>query len=187
MNEIGTKIFEVRKRKGFSQEELSDSAKINLRTLQRIEKGETVPHGNTLKNLCQVLELNIEDILDYGKVEDFKFLQFFHLSVLTGIVIPFGNVIVPLILWLTQRNKIIGLNEQGVDLVNFQILWSLLFNVSIIVFAVMKIQHYGSNVIAVYIAVFLYLANIIYPIIVSVSIGKKGLRKYYFSLIRFIK
>ena len=106
---------------------------------------------------------------------------------LTGIVIPFGNVIVPLILWLTQRNKIIGLNEQGVDLVNFQILWSLLFNVSIIVFAVMKIQHYGSNMIAAYIAVFLYLANIIYPIIVSVLISKRGLRKYYFSLIRFIK
>ena len=73
MNALGIKILEIRKRKGFSQEELSDLAKINLRTLQRIEKGETVPHGNTLKNLCQVLELNIEDILDYGKVEDFIF------------------------------------------------------------------------------------------------------------------
>lgn len=54
MNPIGDKIFEIRKRKGLSQVELSDLSKINLRTLQRIEKGVTVPHGSTLKKslLC---------------------------------------------------------------------------------------------------------------------------------------
>jgi len=55
MNSIGQKILEIRKRKGLSQEALSDLAKINLRTLQRIEKGETEPQGNTLRNLCNVL------------------------------------------------------------------------------------------------------------------------------------
>jgi transcriptional regulator with XRE-family HTH domain len=43
METIGDKILEIRKRKGLTQEELSDLAKINLRTLQRIEKGETGP------------------------------------------------------------------------------------------------------------------------------------------------
>jgi transcriptional regulator with XRE-family HTH domain len=54
-----------------------------LRTLQRIEKGETIPRGNTLKLICSVLEINIEDILDYGKTEDNKYIMYFHLSVLT--------------------------------------------------------------------------------------------------------
>jgi transcriptional regulator with XRE-family HTH domain len=48
METIGAKILEIRKRKGLTQEELSDLAKINLRTLQRIEKGETGLRGNTL-------------------------------------------------------------------------------------------------------------------------------------------
>jgi len=43
MNEIGQKIREVRKRKGLSQEELAESAKVNLRTIQRIENNENEP------------------------------------------------------------------------------------------------------------------------------------------------
>ena len=70
----------------------------------------------------------MEDILDYGKTEDNKYIRYFHLSVLTFIFIPLGNIIIPLILWLTKRDKIIGLNEQGADLLNFQILWTLLFS-----------------------------------------------------------
>ena len=40
METIGTKISKIRKQKGMSQEELADMSKINLRTLQRIEKYE---------------------------------------------------------------------------------------------------------------------------------------------------
>ena len=72
MESIRAKIVEIRKRKGFTQEELSDLSRINLRTLQRIEKGETEPSSNTIKNLCQTLEINLEDILEFGKTEDHK-------------------------------------------------------------------------------------------------------------------
>jgi len=37
MNEIGTKIKELRRKKGLSQEELAENSKVNLRTIQRIE------------------------------------------------------------------------------------------------------------------------------------------------------
>jgi uncharacterized Tic20 family protein len=47
-----------------------------------------------------------------------------------------------LILWITKRDKIIGLNEQGADLLNFQILWTLLFSVLI----VSGIIHYFDDV-----------------------------------------
>lgn len=195
METLGDKILEIRKRKSLTQEELSDLAKINLRTLQRIEKGETVPRGNTLKMLCSVLEINIEDILDYGKTEDNKYIRYFHLSVLTFIFIPLGNIIIPMILWSTKRDKIIGLNEQGADLLNFQILWTLLFSVLM----VSGIIHYIDNVMdgippdsdslppAFIIGGILYILNIIYPIVVSILTGKGSLKRYYYPLIRFVR
>ncbi len=186
METIGTKILEIRKRKGLTQEELSDQSLINLRTLQRIEKGETEPRGNTLKNLCRVLEINIEDVLDYGRVEDAKYLKYFHLSVLTFMLIPFGNIFLPLILWLTKRDKIVNLNEQGINLLNYQILWSLLLNFCILSFALVKILHLGNHYIIAFLVGLLYFINIVYPIVVSVQIGKGRLKKFYFSVIPFI-
>jgi transcriptional regulator with XRE-family HTH domain len=195
METLGDKILEIRKRKGLTQEELSDLAKINLRTLQRIEKGETVPRGNTLKMLCGVLEINMEDILDYGKTEDNKYIRYFHLSVLTFIFIPLGNIIIPLILWITKRDKIIGLNEQGADLLNFQILWTLLFSGLMVT----GITLYFDNAVAgtppysdsfpplFIIGGILYILNIIYPIVVSILTGKGSLKRYYYPLIRFVR
>ena len=195
METIGDKILEIRKRKGLTQEELSDLAKINLRTLQRIEKGETVPRGNTLQMLCSVLEINMEDILDYGKTEDNKYIRFFHLSVLTFIFIPLGNIIIPVILWLTKRDKIIGLNEQGADLLNFQILWSLLtFGIltgSLISYSGKVLNDLPVEESYMYpvliIEAILYLLNFIYPVVVSILIRRYGLRKYYYPLIRFVR
>ena len=82
MNEIGKKIREVRKKKGLSQEELAESSKVNLRTIQRIENNESEPRGKTLNLICEVLEINAEDILDYGKQPDNSYLTIFHLSVI---------------------------------------------------------------------------------------------------------
>jgi uncharacterized Tic20 family protein len=166
-----------------------------LRTLQRIEKGETIPRGNTLKMICSVLEINMEDILDYGKTEDNKYIRYFHLSVLTFIFIPLGNIIIPLILWLTKRDKIIGLNEQGADLLNFQILWTLLTSGLMVA----GITLYAGNVLTgtppdsdsippiFAIAGILYLINIIYPIVVSILTGRGSLKRYYYPLIRFVR
>jgi transcriptional regulator with XRE-family HTH domain len=187
MENVGYKISEIRKRKGLTQEELSDLSKIHLRTLQRIEKDETEPRGNTLKNLCKILEINIEDILDYNKSDDLKFVKYFHLSVLAFIIIPLGNIILPMILWLTKRDKIIDLNEQGADLLNFQILRTLVFYAIFITFAFFKIQHSNDYLVFLYLAGFMYLINIIYPIFIFIMIGKGKLRRYYFCLIRFIK
>lgn len=187
MNLIGTKIFEIRKRKGLFQVELSDLSKINLRTLQRIEKGVTIPHGNTLKNLCQVLGVEIEDIFDYHKTDDLKFIKFFHLSVLTFIILPVGNVILPLILWRKKRDKIVYLDEQGINLLNFQILWTLICNVLLLMFTIFRVQHWSNGMLFLYLTGLFYLINILYPIIISFLISKRRVRNYYYSGINFIK
>ncbi|SEA22661.1 helix-turn-helix domain-containing protein [Bizionia paragorgiae] len=121
MNELGKKIKEARKKKGFSQEELADLATINLRTLQRIENNQNEPRGKTLHLICEALQINAEDILDYGKQSDNSYLVLFHLSVLSFLAIPIGNIIIPLILWVTKKDKVIGLKKMGANVLNFQI------------------------------------------------------------------
>lgn len=187
MDTIGFKISEIRKRKGLTQEELSDLSKINLRTLQRVEKDETEPRGNTLKNICNVLEVNIEDILDYGKTDDLTYIRYFHLSVLVFVIIPLGNIILPLILWLTKRDRIVNLNEQGINLINFQILWTLIACTFLMIFIFFKINSLGVYSEFLYLFLLMYLINILYPIYVFIMIGKGKLRRYYISLIRFVK
>ena len=62
MNIIGKKISEARKSKGLTQEELAESSKINIRTIQRIENDENIPRGKTLSSILEVLEIDPEDL-----------------------------------------------------------------------------------------------------------------------------
>ena len=73
MKEVGSKIKEIRKSKGLSQEELADTAKVNLRTIQRIENNVNNPSGKTLNLLCDALNIGIDEIVEYGKTEDKTF------------------------------------------------------------------------------------------------------------------
>lgn len=188
MNEIGEKIREVRKKKGLSQEELAESSKVNLRTIQRIENNESEPRGKTLNLICEVLDLNAEDILDYGKQPDKSYLVIFHLSVIAFLVIPLGNIILPLILWLTKKDKIIGLKEIGANLLNFQIIWTVFAFVSITVFALCKILHYGQyDEILLYTFIALYVLNIVLPILFAIKMSHGKTESLYPNLMKLVK
>lgn len=89
-----------------SQEELAESAMINLKTIQHIENNQIEPHGKTLNLISEVLGINAEDILDHGKKADKNYLTIFHLTVLTFLAISFGNIIIPLIMWMNKKDKI---------------------------------------------------------------------------------
>jgi len=189
MREIGKKIKALRRKKGLSQEELADSAKVNLRTIQRIENNESEPHGKTLNLICDVLDINTEDILDYGKKIDKNYLAIFHLTVLSFLAIPTGNIIIPLIMWMNKKDKIIGLNKIGANLLNYQIIWSILTFISITAFAFLKIMNFGHYSILFYIFIGLYAVNIIMPIIFAIktSRGRGKTKSLYPHLIHLIK
>jgi transcriptional regulator with XRE-family HTH domain len=90
---LAEKIVAVRKSKGFSQEQLAEDASINLRTLQRIENGETEPRGHTLRLLAKALDRPIEDFLNFTKQEDRSYLQLMNLSALAFWMLPLGNIL----------------------------------------------------------------------------------------------
>ncbi len=120
---LSEKIESLRKSRGLSQEVLADKSSINLRTLQRIEAGETEPRGNTLLLIARALDTPIEELLDFTKTTDSGFLQTMNLAALSFWVIPLGNLVIPLILWIMKRDKVQGVYELGRRIINFQITW----------------------------------------------------------------
>lgn len=124
-------IRTLRKSKGLSQEALAEMAGINLRTLQRIEAGDAIPRGETLRLLAQALEVPVEtlspapDPAPLAAFEDQGILKLLNLSALSFWFIPFGNILIPFALWMYKRNTVSGVNELGKRILNFQITWSL--------------------------------------------------------------
>ncbi len=53
--------------------------------------------------------------------EDRQTLMLTHLSQLLDIVTGFGGFVVPLILWLTNKDKIYHMDEHGKSIINFQL------------------------------------------------------------------
>ena len=58
--ELGRKISELRKAKGFTQEELVEKCNIGVRTIQRIESGEVTPRPYTIKTILAALEYDMK-------------------------------------------------------------------------------------------------------------------------------
>jgi transcriptional regulator with XRE-family HTH domain len=187
METIGQKLKEIRKRKGLTQEELAEEAKVNLRTIQRIENNNSEPRGTTLSLICEVLDVNIEDLLDYGKTEDNSYLIVLHLSVLSFIVIPLGNIIIPLILWLNKKDKIVNVKSVGAQIINFQIFWTILSSVSIIGFAIFKIMHIDTFSALFSIAVVFVIINVILPIVFAIKVRNGNAKANYPQWIKILK
>ena len=52
---LGTKIKELRKKKGLTQRDLSEKSGLSLRTIQRIENDENKPSVYSLRKIGEVL------------------------------------------------------------------------------------------------------------------------------------
>jgi uncharacterized Tic20 family protein len=48
-----------------------------------------------------------------------------HLSALAGLVLPAGNILAPLVLWLVKKAEVPSLDQVGKDVLNFQISWTI--------------------------------------------------------------
>jgi uncharacterized Tic20 family protein len=54
-----------------------------------------------------------------------QWAMFTHLSALIGLIIPFGNVLGPLIFWQMKKNESSFIDDQGKEALNFQITFTL--------------------------------------------------------------
>ena len=57
----------------------------------------------------------------YTLREDRQTLMLTHLSQLLDLITGFGGFIVPLVVWLTKKDEIYGMDEHGKSIINFQL------------------------------------------------------------------
>lgn len=196
--ELAQKIKTLRNRKGFSQEELAEKSGLSLRTIQRIENGETEPRGDSLKRLALVFGVSPDEIVDWTVQEDKGFLTSLNLSALSYILFPVLGILVPLIMWISKKDKIRNLNESAKDLLNFQITWTMLLFLGYIgiilstIFRMRISEVVNPGIISsqvmmhlIFVGV-LYAYNFIFIIINSVRINN-GKEVNYYPKIRFLK
>jgi len=107
-NEI---IKTARKSKGLTQQELADEAGVSLRTIQRIERGTEEISGFSLRQICNVLEIPLEEIImqnvnqvsiDTNQTGSIRNL---YLTSLSFILFPLLGFLIPGLIGITKRNK----------------------------------------------------------------------------------
>ncbi|RBW67384.1 DUF4870 domain-containing protein [Bacillus taeanensis] len=100
-----------------------------------------------------------------------------HLSALSGFLIPFGNILGPLICWLVKKDTDSFIDKGGKESLNFQI--------SMMIYGII------SGILTLILIGFLMLAaiavlEIVYVIIASIK-ANEGQNYHYPLTIRFIK
>jgi XRE family transcriptional regulator, regulator of sulfur utilization len=105
-------IATLRKSKGLTQEELAGRTGLTVRTIQRIESGESVPRSYTLKAIAQALDtpfesFTLKEAATGGVTEDPQAardaLQLLNLSSFFYIIIPYVHFLVPMN--MLKKNK----------------------------------------------------------------------------------
>lgn len=124
-------VRQLREEKKLTQSELAEKSGLSLRTIQRIEAG-NIPKGFTLKTLAKSLETEPEKLFIKDE-EDLNTdrAKLINLSALSGLIIPFGGIIFPLILILKTKDK--KNKELGKNILSVQIILALVVSVSMIV------------------------------------------------------
>jgi uncharacterized Tic20 family protein len=200
------KVKELRARVGYSQELVAEKSGLSLRTIQRIENGETEPHGETLKRLAVALNVTPEELIEWEQTEDNSYLYYLNLSALSFFLFPVLGIIVPLVLWANKKDKIKNVYKTGAEILNFQITWNIIFFITFLLFLLLRmvfvfnaieiaghispaiIANSMKEVLTIYATLlfFLYAYNLIFIIVNSVRIIKRKSIKY-FPRIRFIR
>lgn len=112
--------------RGLSQEKLAEAADVSLRTIQRLESGDSEPRGDTVIRIAKALDISPGDLLQYRKEVDRSYLKALHSSAFSFLLFPLLGVLLPFILWITKKDQIDGVDNHGKQIINFQITWNLL-------------------------------------------------------------
>jgi XRE family transcriptional regulator, regulator of sulfur utilization len=149
------KIIEARHRLGITQEELADMAKVNVRTIQRIEKGNGVPRAYTIKAIASALNLNLSHRViakdspiptesektsksNFVSIpicspleihEDNDFLRLLCLSCFSFLVLPWIHFSVPAYMLKKKKNLKPDSVLFGKRLIKSQLYWAIILNI----------------------------------------------------------
>lgn len=121
-----------------------------------------------------------QDIVLAGELHDKNINQqamFIQLSAFAGYIIPFGSIILPLVLWLGWREKDPYLDEMGREAVNFQLSMLLYYIICAVLFIVL------IGMVLIFAVMIFHLTFII----VGAMQTSRGISYRYPMIIRFIR
>jgi uncharacterized Tic20 family protein len=105
---------------------------------------------------------------------DNQLLVVTHLSQLLTFVTGFGGLMVPLVLWATQKEKVYAMDEQGKRIINFQL--------SIIVYAILCIPAILLLGLGILGLIVIGVISFVFPIINAIKASNGESPKYPLSL-----
>ena len=111
--------------------------------------------------------------INYINSEEQTFSMLCHLSALSGIIIPFGHIIGPLVFWLIKKDHFTEVDRQGKEALNFQIsmtIWMIISGILVII------------VIGLFALIALGLLDLIITIVAAVKSNNGERFKYPLSL-----
>lgn len=108
---------------------------------------------------------------------DNQLLVITHLSQLLTYVTGFGGLIVPLVIWLTSKNTVAGMDEHGKSIVNFQL--------SMLLFAILSIPAILLLGLGILTLILVGIVSFVLPVVNAVRVSN-GESPSYFMTIRFI-
>jgi len=128
----------------------------------------TTPSQEESSNSTEEIELTADEK---------QMAMFCHLSAFAGLIIPFGTIIGPLIIWLMKKDQSEYIDYHGKEVLNFQITMAIAFAISFVLMFIL-------------IGFFLLIGLAIFELIVIIIGAIKandGLRYQYPFSIKFIK
>jgi transcriptional regulator with XRE-family HTH domain len=132
----GLRIKQLRLLAGLSQSELAEESGMSLRSIQRIENGNTLPRGDSLKRISKALNVHVETLtthLDIHQAGDMKTLKEDPKIPLIIILSAFGylwnpllGLVFPTVLWTLFRNSTNNVQQIGIKVIRLQLLYCLI-------------------------------------------------------------
>jgi len=103
--------------------------------------------------------------------------MFLHLSQLAGLIVPFGGIILPVVLWQTQKDKMPALDAHGKMVVNWMIS-ALIYGAVSVVLMLVLVGFLTIFAVAI--------LHIVFPIIGAIKANNGELWEYPLT-IKFLK
>ncbi len=122
------KIVSARKKKGLNQEELAEMAHVTVRTIQRIESGESVPRSYTLKAIATALGTSLEELHTEAATTEQEtagahLRQLLCLSCFAYLVVPYIHFLAPAYLLKRSKTTDPRTMQFGRQLIRGQVYW----------------------------------------------------------------
>jgi len=106
--------------------------------------------------------------------EDRQLIVLTHLSQLVTLLIGFGSLIVPLIIWMSNKNRVYEMDQHGKNIINFQISLVIYFIICIPLILFLGLGIIGFIVLGI--------ISVVFPIINAIKASHGETPKYPLSL-----